>query len=166
MEKTSCKWGFTLIELLVVVLIIGILAAVAVPQYQKAVAKSRTAEALAVLPTLVRASTLYYLANGEYPSNVSELDVEVPAERLSNQWAFGKSDDPHTYYFSLGASGDWAANAADENLPVFHFTNNQYWCLAPKNRWGIKKTDVAEQICQSMGPHSLDNDEVPYYSIN
>ena len=62
------KEGFMLIELLVVVLIIGILAAVAVPQYQKAVEKSRLAEALMNIDTVMKNVDLYVLEHGEEDS--------------------------------------------------------------------------------------------------
>ena len=70
--------GFTLIELLVVVLIIGILAAVALPQYQKAVEKSKATQALALLRSLAQAATEYQLANGEAFHTFDELSVEIP----------------------------------------------------------------------------------------
>ena len=69
--------GFTLIELLVVVLIIGILSAIALPQYNKAVLKSRAATGLARLSALDQAQTAYHLANGIYATEVDDLGVGV-----------------------------------------------------------------------------------------
>lgn len=69
--------AFTLIELLVVVLIIGILSSIALPQYQKAVEKSRAAEALILVRNIADANRRYYMANGEYTWDLADLDIEI-----------------------------------------------------------------------------------------
>ena len=84
MQKNTRR-GFTLIELLVVVLIIGILAAVAVPQYQKAVERSRNAEMKQVVKAIVQAEQAYFLANGKFAANFNELDIDLPLTPVKTQ---------------------------------------------------------------------------------
>jgi prepilin-type N-terminal cleavage/methylation domain-containing protein len=74
----TVRAGFTLIELLVVVIIIGILAAIALPQYQKAVDKSLASRQLSLLRAIKDAQERYYLTIGDYTDDWNSLDIEIP----------------------------------------------------------------------------------------
>ena len=77
------KKAFTLLELLVVILIIGILAGIALPQYKKAVLKSRFATIKNTTRAIYDAEQRYYLANAQYTKKFSDLDIAIP-ENASN----------------------------------------------------------------------------------
>ncbi|WP_424244817.1 prepilin-type N-terminal cleavage/methylation domain-containing protein [Elusimicrobium posterum] len=71
--------GFTLIELLVVVLIIGILAAIALPQYNKAVERARVTEIIIGMRTIQKAQQEYFLMHSEYATDLTELTLaDIP----------------------------------------------------------------------------------------
>ncbi len=153
-EITAC--GFTLIELLVVVLIIGILAAVAVPQYKRAVYKSRAAEAITVLRAIAQAQEIYFLQNGEYTNDISELDVGVSADLIDNTREHTQS--PH-YVYNCSQKMYCSAHVGNASMPFFeiHLKHadfigdslaGKFFCHLGSTGF---KNDMARDICISMG---------------
>ena len=90
--------GFTLIELLVVVLIIGILAAMAMPQYFKAVERSRMTEAVTLMDSIVKAQRRKFMQTNRYARNFEGLDV---SPKGATGWHYYTKGDPQT-----GAGGN------------------------------------------------------------
>ena len=96
--------AFTLIELLVVVLIIGILSAIALPQYEKAVMKSRTAEVKTMMRAMANGTNLCFLENGSGASECNALsrgefpNFEAPSALLYDD------DCPDGYHHGTGQS--------------------------------------------------------------
>ena len=90
------KKGFTLIELLVVVLIIGILSAVALPQYEKAVWKSKSSQLKVLVKSIADAQELYFLSHGEYAKNMEDLDISFDSLSSKETTGFHRIRDGST----------------------------------------------------------------------
>ena len=170
--KRSCfkgcfcsKAGFTLIELLVVVLIIGILAAVALPQYQKAVLKTRMVSAITACDALFKAAKIYRLANGKWPTKLDELDVEMPGTLNDGKWEILGTNFRCDYTSSSPSIMCYIMiNQNAVNLGVRHFFdgNGKRFCFAAANNTQYN------DICKTVGSptaSSISNSDIKYYLI-
>ncbi len=139
------KKGFTLIELLVVVLIIGILSAVALPQYRRTIAKARTTEAMVALIAITDAQEVYYIAYDDYAADISQLDVKV--------------DPGKNYTYDCSSKRTCFARPTIADCPVIEFhlaeTVNaahdhylgKHWCQDPG-----ATSKLAKSVSKCFGP--------------
>lgn len=132
--------AFTLIELLVVILIIGILAAVALPQYQKAVHKSRYATLKNLVTSIYQAEQIYYMANAEYTNDFQALDVDIggrPSSANYRVFPWG------VCVIELGPKYTYCKNNTINMSYVLTF-KNQRSCVA----YGADTHALNHQICK------------------
>ena len=83
MRRTRAA-GFTLMELLIVVIIVGILASVALPQFSKMTRRARAAEGTNLVGAVLTAEWVYYQEQGGFTATVGDLLVDLPGDANSN----------------------------------------------------------------------------------
>ncbi len=106
LNKKNGEKGFTLIELLVVIIIIGILAAIALPSFLNQASKARQSEAKTYTGSMNRSQQAYYLEKQEFAANLTSLAVGI-AQTTAN------------YGYGVARSGGKAATGTSQSVGVF-----------------------------------------------
>ncbi len=144
--KISKRKGFTLIELLVVVLIIGILAAIALPSYQKAVKKSRAAQALIAVRSVGDSLKRFYMETGGENPTLDALDISMPVDEKFQITM-------HNYVDSSGLYATVRSKIPGDDKWVI-----RYWITAPTTAPQYKDKIICvgeaasgEETCKLLG---------------
>ena len=156
--------GFTLIELLVVVLILGILAAVAMPSYRRAVATARVGTLLPLMRSISDAESRFYMANNRYSQSFSALDISMPSGGELKKNSVGTEVmsyvDFHCYFHmsadaaAQGSSSSlYCASKKVSGLSIEKYFGSRYFiCWAGQN-----EAEEANVLCQNISGRDTHN---------
>ena len=144
--------AFTLIELLVVVLIIGILAAVALPQYKMAVDKARLGNLMTMLKSVANAEEAYYLANGKYTNQWDELSVDF-AGNTTSYWVSNSNDTLYANEWRITLASPQTGAVAAANTKISGVGLRYFYSTHPWHGFACYATATnahANQLCKNL----------------
>jgi len=141
--------AFTLVELLVVVLIIGILAAVALPQYNKAVNKTKITNMAALAKAIISAQERYYLENNAYSDTFEELDISLQNPPFLIYLRYSDSDRLYMYGQSYLPGILLISSYEAKNLRCYAEATKANACTLCKHVCGVQElgTDGSWKTC-------------------
>lgn len=161
------KEGFTLIELLVVVLIIGVLAAMALPQYRVAVGMSRASTMYAFMRGVDQAQQAFFMANNRYATTFDSLSVGIPPGFVKTDEKTIRKGRMECWLMTEHGNAEISIKCAEEitgvALEKYHNRNN-YIC------WANKTKEIPNQICRNLSgkdeANGISSDQTEWYKIN
>jgi len=172
MKKTkNNKKGFTLLELLVVVLIIGILAAIALPKYKKVKTKAEAKQLILNVKALNEAQHRFYLTNNRYATSFSDLDIEFSGYPNHNCSIFSGhfalsdcySNDKSSIFISGNSSRSSSSlfNSGKYQGTGFRHNHQKIMCY----RWNLDENsdELCTKIFNCTLNTSIGNDANKYY---
>lgn len=144
-KKRRQDEGFTLIELLVVIIIIGILAAIALPSLLAQVNKAKQAEAKQNVGALNRAQQAYYLENTQFASDIVTVGIGISTQTVNYTYTIVTADSAAQTVGNLG------------NRNVGKNTLKSYLGLNFTTLGGVQGADNTEvlalaKVCETITP--------------